>query len=75
MVVTFYEWRSREISWRNEESGITEESTGLPIILVKKKNENTRWFCVGYRKLNNVTQKDSYVPTCMADTFDSLNGR
>ena len=41
--------------------GIIERSTrpwSSPIVLVRKKNGSTR-FCVDYRKLNNITRKDS----------------
>ncbi|GBL72224.1 Retrovirus-related Pol polyprotein from transposon 412 [Araneus ventricosus] len=44
------------------DNGIVEESSGpwaSPIVLVKKKDGSTR-FCVDYRKLNEITKKDSY---------------
>ncbi|GBN65898.1 Retrovirus-related Pol polyprotein from transposon 297 [Araneus ventricosus] len=58
------------------ENGIIEESSGpwaSPIVLVKKKDGSTR-FCVDYRKLNEISKKDSYPLTRIDDTLDALNG-
>ncbi|GBM59103.1 Transposon Ty3-G Gag-Pol polyprotein, partial [Araneus ventricosus] len=58
------------------DNGIIEESSGpwaLPIVLVKKKDGSTR-FCVDYRKLNEITIKDSYPLPRIDDTLDALNG-
>ncbi|GBO22965.1 Retrovirus-related Pol polyprotein from transposon 297 [Araneus ventricosus] len=58
------------------DNGITEESSGpwtLPILLVKKKDGSTG-FCVDYRKLNEITIKDSYPLPRIDDTLDALNG-
>ncbi|GBN58215.1 Retrovirus-related Pol polyprotein from transposon 297 [Araneus ventricosus] len=58
------------------DNGIIEESPGpwaSPIVLVKKKEESTR-FCFDYRKLNAITIKDSYPLPRIDDTLDALNG-
>ncbi|GBO32566.1 Retrovirus-related Pol polyprotein from transposon 297 [Araneus ventricosus] len=55
---------------------IIEESSGpwaSPILLVKKKYGSTR-FCVDYRKLNDITIKNSYHLPRIDDTMDTLNG-
>ncbi|GBO45355.1 Retrovirus-related Pol polyprotein from transposon 297, partial [Araneus ventricosus] len=58
------------------DNGIIEESSGpwaSPIVLVKKKDGSTR-FCVDYRKLNEITIKDSYPLPRIDDTLDALYG-
>ncbi|GBM35013.1 Retrovirus-related Pol polyprotein from transposon 297 [Araneus ventricosus] len=58
------------------DNGIIEESSGpwaSPIVLVKKKDGSTS-FCVEYRKLNEITIKDSYPLPRIDDTLDALNG-
>ncbi|GBM95150.1 Transposon Ty3-G Gag-Pol polyprotein, partial [Araneus ventricosus] len=58
------------------DNGIIEESSGpwaSPIVLVKKKDGSTR-ICVDYRKLNEITIKDSYPLPRIDDTLDALNG-
>ena len=44
-----------------------------PIVLVKKR-DGTRRFCVDYRKLNAVTRKDTYPIPQIDDTLDTLSG-
>ena len=44
-----------------------------PIVLVNKKDGSTR-FCVDYRKLNNITHKDSYPLPHIDDTIEALSG-
>ncbi|GBN00699.1 Retrovirus-related Pol polyprotein from transposon 297 [Araneus ventricosus] len=58
------------------DNGIIEESSGpwaSPIVLAKKKDGSIR-FCVDYRKLNEITIKDSYPLPRIDDTLDALNG-
>ncbi|GBM88742.1 hypothetical protein AVEN_186234-1 [Araneus ventricosus] len=58
------------------DNGIIEESSGpwaSPIVLVKKEDGSTR-FCVGYRKLNEISIKDSYPLPRIDDTQDALSG-
>ncbi|GBO02543.1 Retrovirus-related Pol polyprotein from transposon 297 [Araneus ventricosus] len=58
------------------DNGIIEELSGpwvSPIVLVKKKDGSTR-FCVDYRKLKEITKKDSYPLPRIDDTLDALNG-
>lgn len=43
-----------------------------PVILVKKKDGSLR-FCIDYRKLNQVTQKDCYPLPRVDDLLDSLS--
>ncbi|GFT98288.1 retrovirus-related Pol polyprotein from transposon 17.6 [Trichonephila clavipes] len=59
-----------------QENDIIEPSSSpwaSPIVLVRKKEGSTR-FCVDYRKLNDVTKKDSYPLPRIDDTLDTLSG-
>ena len=44
-----------------------------PVVLVKKK-DGTKRFCVDYRKLNSVTRRDSHPIPHVQDTLDCLHG-
>jgi len=56
------------------EKGVIRESSSewtSPIVLVKKKNGETR-FCVDYRKLNKITRKDRHPLPRIDDLLDSF---
>ena len=44
-----------------------------PVVLVRKKDGSWR-FCADYRKLNDVTRKDTYPLPRIDDSLDALNG-
>ncbi|CAF4999789.1 unnamed protein product [Rotaria socialis] len=55
--------------------GVIEESTSpwsSPIVLVRKKDGSVR-FCIGFRKLNNITTKDAFPMPRIDDIFDHLS--
>lgn len=59
-----------------KEQGIIEDSQSpwsSPVVLVTKKDGTIR-FCVDYRKLNEVTKKDSYPLPRIDDTLTTLSG-
>jgi len=56
--------------------GVIEKSQSSwlsPAVMVRKKNVSLR-FCVNYRKLNAVTEKDCYPLSRMDDILDHLTG-
>lgn len=57
------------------EQGIVERSNSpwsSPIVMVKKKDNSYR-FCVDFRKLNAVTEKDAYAIPYVSHTLDKLS--
>lgn len=45
-----------------------------PIVLVKKKEQNSYRLCIDYRDLNKVTEQDVYPLPNLEDTLSALNG-
>ena len=61
---------------RMKDLGVIEPSESpwaAPVVLVRKKDGTLR-YCIDYRKLNEITQKDSYPLPNMQDCLDSLDG-
>lgn len=57
------------------EEGVVERSTSpwsSPIVLVRKKDPNKYRFCVDFRKLNQVTERDAYPIPYVSATLDKL---
>jgi len=50
---------------------LSHSAWACPVVIVPKRNGKAR-FCVDYRRLNNITQKDTYPLPRMEDFLDSL---
>ena len=44
-----------------------------PVVLVRKKDGGVRW-CVDYRRVNEITQKDAYPLPKIGECLDTLSG-
>ncbi len=44
-----------------------------PVVLVKKSDSTMR-FCVDYRKINEITRKDSHPPPRISEALHALGG-
>jgi RNase H-like domain found in reverse transcriptase/Reverse transcriptase (RNA-dependent DNA polymerase)/Integrase zinc binding domain/Integrase core domain/gag-polyprotein putative aspartyl protease len=65
-----------ELVQEMRQQGIIEPSQSpwsSPVVMVKKKDGSTR-FCVDYRRMNDVTKKDSYPLPRIDDTLDTVAG-
>jgi len=59
------------------EAGVIRNSNSpwsSPVVLVKKTDGSTR-FCIDYRKLNDITRKNSYPLPRIDDHLEALNGK
>lgn len=55
------------------EVGITEPSRSCPAVLIKNRDE-TRWFCINYHCLSDITRKDYYPLPHVYEALDYISG-
>jgi hypothetical protein len=53
-------------------AGVIEPSNSACASPVVKKKDKTLWFCVDYRKLNEITVTDAYQLPSIDDNLDAL---
>ena len=58
------------------ETGVVRPSTSpwASLVVLVRKRDRTYRFCVDYRQLNAVTEKDSFLPPRIDETLDVLSG-
>ena len=59
--------------WKNNLIELSHSSWSSLVVLVKKKDGSIQ-FCVDFRKLNDITEKDSFPIPRIDDCLDALGG-
>ena len=59
--------------WKNDVIEPSHSSWSSPVVLAKKKDGSIR-FCVDFRKLNDITEKDAFPIPRIDDCLDALGG-
>jgi len=70
--------REAEVAILDEmlQTGVIEPSNSpwSSLVCKVKKKDDTYWFCIDYRRLNDVTKKDAFPVPDVKDALDSLRG-